>query len=229
MTWKKVISRASALGSALLKGVTWRTVGAIVLGAMLCSFGIYNIHRRVDITEGGILGLMLLVEHWFGISPALITPVLDGLCYLLAFRVLGGQFIKMSVLSTLCVSAFFRLWELFPPLLPDLSAYPLLAAVAGGLFVGLGVGLIVRQRGSCGGDDALALTIVHVTRWRLSRAYLFTDLTVLALSLSYIPIRRIVYSLATVLISSLLIDRVESFRLPFSKNAFAQTKAGGRR
>ena len=229
MTWKKVISRPSVLVSALLKGVTWRTVGAIVLGAMLCSFGIYNIHRRVDITEGGILGLMLLVEHWFGISPALITPVLDGLCYVLAFRVLGGQFIKMSVLSTLCVSAFFRLWELFPPLLPDLSAYPLLAAVAGGLFVGLGVGLIVRQRGSCGGDDALALTIAHVTHWRLSRAYLFTDLTVLALSLSYIPIRRIVYSLATVLISSLLIDRVESFRLPFSKNPIAQTKAGGRR
>ncbi len=229
MTWKKVISRPSVLVSALLKGVTWRTVGAIVLGAMLCSFGIYNIHRRVDITEGGILGLMLLVEHWFGISPALITPVLDGLCYVLAFRVLGGQFIKMSVLSTLCVSAFFRLWELFPPLLPDLSAYPLLAAVAGGLFVGLGVGLIVRQRGSCGGDDALALTIAHVTHWRLSRAYLFTDLTVLALSLSYIPIRRIVYSLATVLISSLLIDRVESFRLPFSKNSIAQTKAGGRR
>lgn len=229
MTWKKVLSRPSVLVSALLKGVTWRTVGAIVLGAMLCSFGIYNIHRRVDITEGGILGLMLLVEHWFGISPALITPVLDGLCYVLAFRVLGGQFIKMSVLSTLCVSAFFRLWELFPPLLPDLSAYPLLAAVAGGLFVGLGVGLIVRQRGSCGGDDALALTIAHVTHWRLSRAYLFTDLTVLALSLSYIPIRRIVYSLATVLISSLLIDRVESFRLPFSKNSIAQTKAGGRR
>lgn len=229
MTWKKVISRPSVLVSALLKGVTWRTVGAIVLGAMLCSFGIYNIHRRVDITEGGILGLMLLVEHWFGISPALITPVLDGLCYLLAFRFLGGQFIKMSVLSTLCVSAFFRLWELFPPLLPNLSAYPLLAAVAGGLFVGIGVGLIVRQGGSCGGDDALALTIAHVTRWRLSRAYLFTDLTVLALSLSYIPVRRIVYSLVTVLVSSLLIDRVESFRLPFAKNALAQTKAGGRR
>ena len=68
-----------------------------------------------------------------------------------------------------------------------------------------------------------------MTHWRLSRAYLFTDLTVLALSLSYIPIRRIVYSLATVLISSLLIDRVESFRLPFSKNSIAQTKAGGRR
>ena len=229
MTWKKVISRPSVLVSALLKGVTWRTVGAIVLGAMLCSFGIYNIHRRVDITEGGILGLMLLVEHWFGISPALITPVLDGLCYLLAFRFLGGQFIKMSVLSTLCVSAFFRLWELFPPLLPNLSAYPLLAAVAGGLFVGIGVGLIVRQGGSCGGDDALALTIAHVTRWRLSRAYLFTDLTVLALSLSYIPVRRIVYSLVTVLVSSLLIDRVESFRLPFAKNALVQTKAGGRR
>ena len=96
-------------------------------------------------------------------------------------------------------------------MLPDLSDVPLAAAVLGGLFVGIGVGLIVRQGGSSGGDDALALTISRVTCWRLSRAYLFTDLTVLALSLTYIPAGRIVFSLVTVTISSYLIDWIKSW------------------
>ena len=83
------------------------------------------------------MGLMLLIEHWLGVSPALITPVLDFTCYLLAFKSLGGRFIRISVVSTLSVSLFYKIWEMFPPMLPDLSAYPLAAAVLGALFVGV--------------------------------------------------------------------------------------------
>ena len=195
----------------LLAGITLRRVGLIALGAMIATFGIHNIHQQTGITEGGVIGLMLFVEHWLGISPAFITPVLDLTCYLLAFKYLGGRFIKISALSTLSVSLFYKLWEQFPPMLPDLSAHPLAAAVLGALFVGIGVGIIVRQGGSSGGDDALALTISRVTRWRLARCYLFTDLVVLMLSLSYIPVRRIAFSLVTVTLSSWLIDRVQDF------------------
>ena len=72
---------------------------------------------------------------------------------------------------------------------------------------------IVRQGGSSGGDDALALTISKVTRWRLSRAYLFTDFVVLGLSLSYIPFEQFIFSVITVMVSSLLIDFVQNFNL----------------
>lgn len=205
-------ARIAALWSRLTDGITAKKILLIVLGAMICSFGIHNIHHRTNITEGGVIGLMLLIDHWLHLSPAYITPVLDACCYLLAFQILGGNFIKLSLISTSCISLFYKLWEQFPPMLPDLSAHPLLAAILGGLFVGVGVGLIVRQGGSSGGDDALALVISHVTHWRLSRSYLFTDLTVLALSLSYIPVRRIVFSLVTVTISSYLIDWIKDFR-----------------
>lgn len=197
------------LTKKLLEGLTLKKVLLIILGAAVCSFGIHNIHQRTAITEGGVIGMMLLIDRWLGLPPAVITPVLDITCYVLAFRYLGGQFIKISVISTLSVSLFYDFWEMFPPMLPDLSAYPLAAAVLGGIFVGVGVGLIVRQGGSSGGDDALALTTSHVTHWRLSRAYLFTDLVVLVLSLSYIPLQRIFFSLITVTLSSFLIDRVQ--------------------
>lgn len=205
-------ARISALWSRLTDGITARKIFYIILGAMICSFGIHNIHQRTNITEGGVIGMMLLIDHWLHLSPAYITPVLDASCYLLAFKILGGNFIKMSLISTSCISLFYKLWEQFSPMLPDLSGHPLIAAVLGGLFVGVGVGLIVRQGGSSGGDDALALVISHLTHWRLSRSYLFTDLTVLALSLSYIPVRRIVFSLVTVTISSYLIDWIKDYK-----------------
>ena len=203
----------------LFQGLSFKNILWIVAGAAICTFGIHHIHQQVGITEGGVIGGMLLLEHWLGISPAYITPVLDIACYLLALKYLGAGFIRTSILSTLSVSLFYKLWEQFPPMLPDLSGHPLVAAVLGALFVGIGVGIIVRQGGSSGGDDALALVISKVSKCRLSFAYLFTDLTVLVLSLSYIPVRRIVFSLVTVTISSFLIDKVQSLRLPSPQKA----------
>ena len=192
------------------EGFTWRKITAILAGTIIASFGIYNIHQQTNITEGGVLGMILLVNHWFGIPSSVVTPVLDIACYALAFRCLGGKFIRLSIVSTLSLAGFFRLWEQFPPILPNLSHVPLAAAVLGGVFVGAGVGLIVRQGGSSGGDDALALAISKLTKWRLARAYLLTDLTVLFLSLSYIPFKRIVFSLITVTVSSFLIDFIQN-------------------
>lgn len=193
-----------------IKLFTVKKLFLIILGTGLLSFGIYNIHHQAGVTEGGVLGMILLLNHWFHIPPSIISPVLDILCYALAFRFLGKDFIKISVVSTLSLASFFRLWEQFPPVMPNLSAHPLWAAILGGLFVGVGVGIIVRQGGSSGGDDALALTISKVSGCRLSKAYLVTDITVLLLSLTYIPFTRIVFSLVTVTISSYLIDFIEN-------------------
>jgi len=190
--------------------LTRRQLLLLALGTAVTSFGVHNIHQRVGVTEGGVIGLILLLNYHLGWSPAVLSPLLDAICYALAFRRLGPDFIRLSVLSSVLLAGFYKLWELFPPLLPDLSAQPLAAAVLGGILVGLGVGLVVSQGGSCGGDDALALTVARAARCRLSAAYLMTDLTVLGLSLTYLPRQSLLYSLLTVLISSPLIDLVQS-------------------
>ena len=201
--------RMTSIYKKIMDGLTLKKILLILFGAMICTFGIHSIHQRTNITEGGAIGLMLFIGHWLKISPAYITPVLDIACYLLAFKFLGGSFIKISIISTLSVSGFYKIWELFPPMLPDLSTHPLIAAVLGGIFVGIGVGLIVQQGGSSAGDDALALTIAHISHWKLSRSYLFTDIVVLILSLTYIPVMHIVFSLITVTVSSHLIDWIK--------------------
>ena len=189
---------------------------SILAGTAISAFGMVNIHQRVQITEGGVLGMILLLNYWFHIPTSLLSPILDAISYAAGFKFLGKEFLPRSIAATLSLAFFLRFWEVMPFRLPDLSAYPFLAAVFGACFVGVGVGLIVRQGISSGGDDAIALVISKLTHCKISRAYLATDLTVLALSLSYIPVTRIAYSLVTVTISSLLIDAVSSFRA--SKN-----------
>lgn len=187
---------------------------SILAGTAISAFGMVNIHQRVHITEGGVLGMILLLNYWFHIPASLLSPILDAISYAAGFKYLGKAFLPRSIAATLSLAFFLRFWEVVPFRLPDLSAHPLLAAVFGACFVGVGVGVIVRQGISSGGDDALALVISKITGCKISRAYLATDLTVLALSLSYIPVTRIAYSLVTVTVSSLLIDAVSSFRVP---------------
>ena len=93
---------------------------------------------------------------------------------------------------------------------------PLLASVAGALFVGIGAGLCVRVGGATGGDDALAMSISELLHVKIQSVYLVSDIVVLLLSLTYIPFRRIAYSLLTVIISGQLIGIVSRVKLPLS-------------
>ncbi len=186
-----------------------KRIAIILIGSAIFTFGVHNIHNVTGITEGGIIGLVLFGNHWFGIPSSIVSPVLDCLSYAVAFKVLGGGFLGWSAMATVSVAGFYRLWESMPHMLPNLTDRPLLAAVLGALFVGVGVGLVIRQGASAGGDDALALSISKITGWRVGRCYLFTDLSVLALSLTYIPVVKIAFSLITVTISSAVIDVVK--------------------
>lgn len=186
---------------------------ALVSGALL-AFGLYHIHSRSGVTEGGILGLSLLLDHHFRLSPAISNFVLNGLCYLLGWRLLGREFIAYSAVGTVSFSAAYKLLERFPPLWPDLYAHPLLASILGAVFVGVSVGFCVRAGGALSGDDALAMSIAHVSGLKIQWIYLISDLVVLLLSLSYIPWRRLVYSLLTVILSGQLIGLVQKIALP---------------
>lgn len=175
------------------------------LSSAIQAFGMYNIHALADITEGGVLGATLLLEYWFSISPAVSGFLLNALCYLFGWKTLGKEFIAYSLIAAVGFSSAYGICEEFPPLWPDIAAYPLLAAVLGALFIGIGAGLCVRAGGATCGDDALAMSLSHITKVPIQWIYLVSDLIVLGLSLTYIPMRKIVYSLLTVVLSGQII------------------------
>ena len=182
----------------------------LLLGAFILSFGLFNVHSQSGTTEGGVLGMTLLLNHWFKISPSVSGIVLDFTCYFIGWRILGSSFLKNAIFASCCFSLSYRVWENLGYVLPSFADKPLVAAVLGALFVGIGVGIVVKEGGASGGDDALALVIAKLAKCRISKAYLATDLTVLCLSLSYIPFDKIAFSLVTVTLSSLIIDKIQN-------------------
>ena len=194
-----------------LKNITFKKCAITLLGSFILAFGLYHVHSISGVTEGGVLGATLLLEHWTGISPALTGGIMNVLCYVLGWKLLGKEFIAYSALATVGFSGMYKICEQFPHLWPGLADMPLVAALVGALFVGVGAGLCVRIGGAPSGDDALAMSISHATGWKIQWVYLLSDLIVLVMSLSYIPVRRIGYSLFTVLLSGQLIGFVQNF------------------
>ena len=181
----------------------------ILLSSAVQAFGIYNVHALADVTEGGVIGLTLLLEHWLHISPAYTSFVFSALCYLWGWRLMGREFILRSAVAFSGFSVFYRIFEQYPPLWPALAEQPLLSAVIGAVFVGVTAGVCVRLGGALGGDDALAMSIVHLTQLPIEKVYLITDLSVLLLSASYIPWNKLLCSLLTVLLSGRIVGWIQ--------------------
>ena len=183
------------------------------LSSAFQAFGMYNIHAVADVTEGGVLGLTLLLEQWLAISPALSGLILNGICYFLGWRTFGKEFIYLSMVAAGGFSVGYGICECFPPLWPEIANMPLLAALLGALFIGIGAGICVRTGGATCGDDALAMSLSKITHIDIQWIYLISDLTVLGLSLSYIPLKKIGYSLLTVILSGQIIGWIQKINV----------------
>ena len=186
-----------------------RNVLLSILGGGVLAFGLYNVHSLSGVTEGGALGLTLLLHHWLGISPARSGLIINFCCYAYGLRTLGKSFLIWSAIGGGSFSAFYAIFERFPRLWPELAGHPLLAAVLGAVFVGVGCGLCVRSGGAPTGDDALAMGLSKGLKLPIERVYLLTDLTVLGLSLSYLPLSRIACSLLSVMLSGKIIGVIQ--------------------
>ncbi len=182
-------------------------------GAFIQAVGLCNIHAFADVTEGGVLGATLLIEHWFAISPALSALVLNGLCFLFGWKTLGKKFLLYSAICSGAYSLFYALLEPFAPLFPALIASPFLAAVVGALFIGVGAGLGVRAGGATCGDDALAMALSRLTKIDIQWIYLLTDGLVLGLSITYIPLAKLGWSLLTVVLSGQIIGWIQKIKV----------------
>lgn len=187
----------------------------LFFASALQAFGMYHIHSLSGVTEGGVFGLVLLIWHWLDISPAISSLVLNIACFALGWRVLGREFIGYSLIAISGYSIGYGIFEQFPRLWPALAQMPLVASVLGALFIGVGAGLCVRAGGATGGDDAIAMSVQKLTGLPVEKTYLISDLAVLLLSLSYIPLTRIAWSVLTVVLSGQIIGLIQ--RIPGKK------------
>lgn len=185
-----------------------KSVLLIVLGSSILSFGSYNFNYQNSVTEGGVLGLILLIKNIFDISPAITSLIIDVSLFALGSKFFGKQFLLYSLVSTTTFSITYKTWESIGFLIPSLMNNMLIGSILAGVFVGVGVGFVVRGGGAAGGDDVIALLGNRFTKLKVNHIYLITDAIVLLLSLVYLDFKQVFFSIIAVTISGKIISLI---------------------
>ena len=129
--------------------------------------------------------------------------------YTFGIKMFGVPFVVYSLVSAGAFSGAYAVCELFPPIYPEIANLPFLAAIIGAIFVGVGVGVCVKAGGAPTGDDALAMSLSKLSKIDIQWMYMITDLLVLALSLTCIPVKNVLCSLVTVTLSGQIIGLIQ--------------------
>lgn len=183
-----------------------KSIVMIILGSCILAFGSYNFNYQNSVTEGGVLGLILLIKNIFDISPSITSVIIDLSLFVLGSRFFGRKFLMYSILSTMTFSTSYRIWESIGFLVPSFTDNMIIASILAGLGVGIGVGLVVRGGGASGGDDVIALLGSRFTKLKVNHVYLITDAIVLLMSLIYLDFKQVFFSIIAVTISGKIIS-----------------------
>ena len=189
-----------------IKKETLKSILLIMIGATILSFGSYNFNYQNNVTEGGVLGLLLLMQHIFNISPSITSVVIDFSLFAIGSKFFGKRFLLYSVLSTITFSITYKIWENIGFLVPSFTNNMLIVSILAGIGVGIGVGLVVRGGGASGGDDVIALLGNKLLKIKVNHVYLATDAIVLFMSLVYLDVKQVFFSIIAVTISGKIIS-----------------------
>lgn len=194
--------------------ITWNIVQVLIGSCILAiSFNLFLLPN--GIASGGVAGVSVLVERIAGIQPAVTQWVLNIPLFLAAIIVLGKKFGAKSILG----SVVFPLFVLLTSHIPAPTNTPILAAIYGGIGVGLGLAIVFRGGGSTGGLDLAAQMLHKLTGIPYNLAVVCFDGAVIIGTAIIISPEVALYALISLFVTSKTIDFVQN-GLQLSKVAF---------
>lgn len=148
----------------------------IVLGSAMMSVALEIFLVPNQLIDGGITGISIMLSHIFNIPLGILLTLLN-----LPFLVIGYKQIgKTFALSTLFAVVLMSIGtQLLHPVAP-LTGEPLLAAVFGGVILGVGVGLVVRYGGSLDGTEIVAILVAKKLPFSVGEVVMFFNLFILS-------------------------------------------------
>lgn len=197
----------------------------IILGTGILSIGIACLYDPIGLVTGGFTGLAIVIKSVTGVlfeggiplwftNLALNVPV-----FIMAYFLKGPKFIGKSFFGAMMLSA----WLYVIPVI-DLSGNDyLLAAIFGGAFTGIGIGLVLRTGATTGGTDMVsALIQLKIRHYSIVQILQVIDGIVILLGLMVFGVRPTMYAIIAVIVATKVSDMVlEGFN--YSKAAYIIT------
>ncbi len=178
----------------------------IALGNALLAFGLSTLVLENHITAGGVSGIGIILNDYLGIPVSLSVAAANLTLFAAGLLVLGKAFALTTLLSTFLFPLLLQFFE-SQPFFHGYLHDPFLASVLAGLFIGGGIGIVVRTGASTGGIDVLALILNR--KWKIPVHLVLNavDIPILLLQIPHHDTTHIIYGLVTVAVTSMTLNK----------------------
>lgn len=182
----------------------------ILVGSTLFALGFDLFLEPSGINCGGVSGIAMLIVYatqskW--LTVGILSAMINIPLFFFGYRQIGKYFFFGSMFGMLISSVGF---DLFAKLLPVVPMDPLVAAIFGGLVVGVGLGVVFLAGASTGGTDIVArLLKLKFRNFPIGKLMLCMDLLIaVATGVVYRQFTNTLYSVITLYLSSVMLDKV---------------------
>lgn len=199
---------------------TWKLVGQvtdyffITLGMLFGAIGWCVFLLPHHVTIGGIPGISSIIFWGAGIPVQYTYFTINALLLLGALRVLGWRFCVRTIFAVVVfsiITSFMQEWQSGKDIL--FEDQPIVACLAGGVLMGIGMGLALTRNASSGGSDIVASMVNKYRNYSLGHVILITDLCVI--TASYLVIgswEKVIYGYIILFVMSFCVDYVVNGR-----------------
>jgi uncharacterized membrane-anchored protein YitT (DUF2179 family) len=181
----------------------FRTIG-ITLGAILMATGLEIFLVPNHVIDGGITGISIMLSHLTGVELGIFLFLLNLPFIYLGFKQMGKTFAISSIYGIIVLSIFTSLFHPVPAFTDDI----LLATLFGGMILGVGVGLVIRNGGALDGTEILSIMINKKVPFSVGEIIMFINVFILGSAGFVFGWDRAMYSLLAYVIAAKAIDTV---------------------
>lgn len=148
---------------------------AVIAGGIITAYGLEAVLIPNSVSDGGVTGLSIVGSQWTGMPLALLIALLNIPFIFLGYKQIGKSFAIYSVLGIASLAVGTTMMHHIPPII---KGDTLLITVVGGIIIGFGMGLALRNGGALDGIDMLAVLLSRKLPFGTSDLILFLNLFV---------------------------------------------------
>lgn len=175
----------------------------LIIGGAIAAFALEEFLVPAQILDGGIVGVSIIISTLTAIPLSILTMCLNIPFVIAGAKQLGNYFWLRTIVSMISFSIFL---EVFANWRYNATDDELLATVFGGVILGLGVGLIIRNGGCLDGTETVAIMLSHKTTLSVGQIVLFFNIIIYLTAGILFGLDRALYSLLTYFIVSKVVD-----------------------
>lgn len=174
----------------------------MLIGAILYSIGLEIFLIPNNVIDGGIVGISIMISHFTKIPLGVLTLLLNLPFFIFGYKQIGKTFAISTLFSVVCYSVGVSVLHPISSITHDV----LLASVFGGIIIGLGIGIIIRNGGSTDGTEVVAIILDKRMSFSVGQIVMFFNFFILTFAGFLFGWDRSMYSLITYFIAVKVID-----------------------